>query len=85
MEMLEKIHYQAASAITGSWQGTSQNKLYEELGHNMTPTYLLGNVPRQRRLLYGNTKPNNYYEIYSHTTQYMNSFFPDTIKKMECY
>ena len=24
----------------------------------MTPTYLLDNVSRQRRLLYGNTKPN---------------------------
>ena len=30
MEMLEKIHYQAA--ITGIWQGTSLNKLYEQLG-----------------------------------------------------
>ena len=32
MEMLEKTQYQAALAVTGSWQGTSRNKIYEELG-----------------------------------------------------
>ena len=101
MEMIEKTQYQAALAITGTWRGTSRNKLYEELGweslsdrrwyrrlfqfykicNNMTPTYLLDSVPRQRRLLYGNTSYNIYYEIYCRTTRYMNSFFPDCIKK----
>ena len=51
----------------------------------MTPTYPLDNVPRRRRRLYGNTKPDNYYEIYSRTTQYMNIVFPGYYKKMECY
>ena len=32
MEMIEKVQYQAAMAITGTWQGTNRNKLYEELG-----------------------------------------------------
>ena len=32
MEMVEKIQYQAALAITGAWQGTSRNKVYDELG-----------------------------------------------------
>ena len=32
MERIEKIQYQAALAITGTWQGTSRNKLYDELG-----------------------------------------------------
>ena len=32
MEMIEKIQYQAALAITGTWQGTSRNKIYDELG-----------------------------------------------------
>ena len=32
MERVEKVQYQAALAITGLWQGTSRNKLYEELG-----------------------------------------------------
>ena len=32
MERVEKLQYQAALAITGTWQGTSRNKLYDELG-----------------------------------------------------
>ena len=32
MEKLEKVQYQAALAVTGTWQGTSLCKLYEELG-----------------------------------------------------
>ena len=32
MEKVERIKYQAALAITGSWQGSSRTKLYEELG-----------------------------------------------------
>ena len=32
MEKVEKIQYQAATAITGTWQGSNRAKLYEELG-----------------------------------------------------
>ena len=32
MEMVERIQYQAALAITGTWSGSSRLKLYEELG-----------------------------------------------------
>ena len=32
MGRIENIQYQAALAITGTWQGSSKNKLYEELG-----------------------------------------------------
>ena len=32
MEMIEKIQYQAALAVAGTWQGTSRVKIYEELG-----------------------------------------------------
>ena len=32
MNMVEKVQYQAAIAITGAWQGSSRSKLYEELG-----------------------------------------------------
>ena len=32
MKRLEQVQYQAALAITGTWQGSSQSKLYEELG-----------------------------------------------------
>ena len=32
MERIEKVQYHAALAITGTWQGSNRNKLYEELG-----------------------------------------------------
>ena len=32
MEHIERVQYQAALAITGCWQGSNRNKLYEELG-----------------------------------------------------
>ena len=32
MEKVERTQYQAALAITGTWQGTNRYKLYEELG-----------------------------------------------------
>ena len=32
MEKVERIQYQAALAITGTWKGSSRTKLYEELG-----------------------------------------------------
>ena len=30
--MIEKTQYQAALAVSGTWQGTNRNKIYEELG-----------------------------------------------------
>ena len=32
MEEVEITQYQAALAITGTWQGSNRSKLYEELG-----------------------------------------------------
>ena len=32
MEKVDRIQYQAALAITGTWQGSNRTKLYEELG-----------------------------------------------------
>ncbi len=32
MDQIERIQYQAALAVTGTWKGTSTNKIYEELG-----------------------------------------------------
>ena len=32
MEKVERIQYQSALVITGTWQGSSRTKLYEELG-----------------------------------------------------
>ena len=32
MDRIERVQYQAARAITGCWQGSNRNKLYDELG-----------------------------------------------------
>ena len=32
MGALESIQYQAAIAVSGAWKGTSQDKIYNELG-----------------------------------------------------
>ena len=32
MENIEQVQYRAALAITGTWKGSSRNKLYNELG-----------------------------------------------------
>ena len=32
MKILESLHYQAGLAVTGMWQGTNRDKVYEELG-----------------------------------------------------
>ena len=32
MEKVERVQYQAALAITGTWQGSSRSKIYDELG-----------------------------------------------------
>ena len=32
MGQIERVQYQAALAVTGTWQGTNTDKLYEELG-----------------------------------------------------
>ena len=32
MESIDRIQYQAALLITGTWKGTTRNKLYNELG-----------------------------------------------------
>ena len=37
MQMLDSTQYQAALAITDVWKGTSQNKIYDELGWETLP------------------------------------------------
>ena len=65
IERNERAQYQAALAITGCWQGTNRNKLYDELGWarriihfyrlfcTNSPIYIYGHIPRQRILNYG--------------------------------
>ena len=46
MEKVETIQYQAALAVTGTWQDLNRSILYEELGWGT-----LSNRPRCRRIL----------------------------------
>ena len=68
------------------WESLSDRWWYRRLiqlfkiRNNMTPAYLRGNIPRQRRLLFGNCNPNIYREIFCITARYTNSFSPDAIK-----
>ena len=91
MNDIERVQYRAALTITGAWQGTNRNKLYDELGwesvcyrrwfrrllqfykihNNMTPKYLIDNLPPVRQLLYGRTNPHIYHDIRCHTERYM--------------
>ena len=32
MKLIEQVHYKAALIVSGCWQGTSREKLYDELG-----------------------------------------------------
>ena len=32
MDLIERVQYHAALAVSGTWKGTSTNKIYEELG-----------------------------------------------------
>ena len=32
MDLIERVQYMAALAVTGTWEGTSCNKIYEQLG-----------------------------------------------------
>ena len=32
MDLIERVQYMAALAVTGTWKGTSSNKIYEQLG-----------------------------------------------------
>ena len=59
MEKVERIQYQAAFAITGTWQGSSRNKLYEELGWES-----LSDHRWSRRILQINKIQNNNNPVY---------------------
>ena len=89
MERIEKNQYQAALAITGAWQGSNRNTLYDELDweslsdrrwsrsviqlfeirSNMPPPYLRDNLPRLRRLVFGNCISNKYHELFCNTAR----------------
>ena len=96
MMSLERIQYHAALIITGTWKGTSKNKLgWESMSdcrwcrrflqfftiHNrLTLKYLYEKLPANQALLYGGGNASTNHNIYARTSKYQNRFFPDTIK-----
>ena len=56
MESIEKIQYQAALAVSGSWQGTDRVKLYEELGwETLTDRRLSRRILQVHKIIDGKT------------------------------
>ena len=95
MEKVERIQYQAALAITGTWQGSNRTKLYEELGwallsdRRMSRRILqIHKIIDRKTLVYLRDKlppnrrlflPTIFRNIKCRTNRYSNSFFPDAI------
>ena len=94
MDLIERVQYQAALALTGTWKGTSTNKIYEELGweslsdrrwfhrlvqNGFTPVYLKTPVP-PRNHLYGTGSENDLHSIKCRINSYLRSVYPHTVK-----
>ena len=92
MKEVENIQYQAALAITGSWQGSSRTKLYEELGwetlsdrRNCRRILQIHKIVNDKTPSYLKNKlpartalnAATFRKIYCRTDRYMNGFFPD--------
>ena len=86
MENVERTQYQAALAITGTWQGTNRYKLSDrrwcrrilhvhKIEKYKTPSYLRDKLPPHRRPLYRFNNSNTFQEIRCKTSRYKNSFF----------
>ena len=95
MEKVERIQYQAALAITGTWQGSSRSKLYDELGwESLSDRRMLRRVLQIHKIISKLTpsylydklpqtrRPfleNVFREIKFKTNRYGNSFYPNAI------
>ena len=87
MEKVERIQYQAALAVTGTWKGTNRSKLYEELGWES-----LSDRRRYRRVLqvhkiYCNKTPSYLKDklpIQYHRRPHLARNAIDTFQEMRC-
>ena len=81
MEKVERTQHKAALAITDTWQGSNRSKPYltvvgtgaffrsTKIKNNMTPSYLRGNVPPNRRFCYSCNTSNAFHEIRCKTSR----------------
>ena len=95
MEKLERVQYQAALAVTGTWQGSNCSKLNEELGWETLSDRRMCRRILQIHKIMNNKTPfylkdklppkhrsfliNVFRKIKCRTDRYMNSFFPHAI------
>ena len=93
MMKVERIQYQTALAVTGTWKGTSRMKLYEQLGweslhdrrmcRRVLQIYKIINnktpLYLREKLPPNRRMPYVFQEIRCRTSRYKNSFFPDAI------
>ena len=85
MEKVERIQYQAALAVTGTWQGSSRIKLYEELGWES-----LMDRRRRRRILQIHKIENGVTPSYlkdklpAHRGPQPNGNIPNTFYELRC-
>jgi hypothetical protein len=95
MEKFERVKYQAALAVTGTWQGSNCSKLNEELGwETLSDRRLCRRILQIHKImnnktpsyLKGKLPPNHrpflfnvFRKIKCRTDRYMNSFFPHAI------
>ena len=69
MEKIEKIQYQAGLAITGAWQGSNRNKLYENLGwESLSGSRFIRSIPQPFKIRTNLTAAylNENYLLYEH-------------------
>ena len=59
MDQIESVQYQTALALTGTWKGTSTNKIYEELGwESFSHRRWFGRLVQFFKILHGFTPEN---------------------------
>ena len=85
MEMLESVQYSAALAITGTWRGTSREKLYAELGWEslcsrrwsrpLTP------IPQLQQSQYSIRNRDIIERIRARTDKFKSSFYPNCLSE----
>ena len=93
MDRIKKIQYHAALAITGTWQGTSRNKLYEELGWEslsdrrwLRRLILLYKIRNNMTPLYlRNSLPRERIPLYCNTSTSYHEFMCNTNKYMNSF
>jgi len=99
MKKIERVQYDAALAITGTWKGSSRSGLYEELGwESLSDRRICRRVLLLHKIENNNTPSylkeklpphhgsrNSFRKIHARSDRYMNSFFPNSISSWNIF